>query len=235
MVHTAIEEDVAEQGLHGLPPQVERKTAIAPPMKGHRPTAVRDDKAECREVCEEVRQQRVLPIAARRIGIQVAADKPECFDAQPKLGNAVGRRYTGRLRELANTHEIVRKERADAMDQIVAELGPGQTGLLIAEMVGHLAGNRRKQGEVAAAFSLQLQLPPFNGGPNFVISDYEIGFLRRFQGIADRFQLLLAPRMKGLWRRCEMSVTVNNHWSVCGGFLCDPTSLRDRRKIGRAS
>src|SRR5579859_3279960 len=181
-----------------------------------------------------VGQRRVCPIATCRIRIQVAANKPETLDAPPKFRNAIGRRNTGRLRELTDSHKIVWKERADPVDQIVADFSPGQTRLLVPQMVSHLAGDWRKQGEIAAAFYLEFQLPTYDGDPDFVVCNYEISFLRRFQRIVNRFQLSLAPCMKSLWRCCEMSVTVNNHW-LPPAFICylSPTSFRDRRTAHR--
>ena len=56
-----------------------------------------------------VGQRRILPVAARRIGVQVAADEAELLDAALELGDAVGRRHAGVLRQLAHADEVLRK------------------------------------------------------------------------------------------------------------------------------
>ena len=69
-----------------------------------------------------VGQRRRRPVAARRIRIQIAADEAELVDAALELLDAVGERVARRLRQLADADEVLREQRADAMNQIVAVL-----------------------------------------------------------------------------------------------------------------
>ena len=58
-----------------------------------------------------VGQRRVGPVAARRIGVQVAADEAELLDAALELGDAVRGRDAGRLRQLADADEVLGVQR----------------------------------------------------------------------------------------------------------------------------
>ncbi len=118
-----------------------------------------------------VRERWIGPVTAGGIGVEVAADEAEFLDAAAQLGNAVGGRNAGRLRELADTDEVIGKELADAVDDVVAELGPDERGLLIAEVMAHLTGDGREDRHVAAALFLQLELAIFDGGFEFVVGD----------------------------------------------------------------
>ena len=63
-------------------------------------------------------------MAARGIGVQVAPDEPEIVDAPLEFRNTVGERVARRLWQLADADKILRVKRADALNQIVAVLGP---------------------------------------------------------------------------------------------------------------
>jgi len=56
-----------------------------------------------------VGERRVGPIAAARVRIEIAADEAEFFDATDELGDRVGRRAAGRLRQLTDRREVVGK------------------------------------------------------------------------------------------------------------------------------
>src|SRR5262249_50432080 len=105
-----------------------------------------------------VRERRGLPVTPRGGGGQGAAEETEFLYAPPQLGDAVGRGYTRGLRELADAHEALGKQRAHAMDQIVALLRPVQAGRRVADVVPHTGRTRREDGYVGSAFSLQFQL-----------------------------------------------------------------------------
>src|SRR6516165_6411589 len=91
-----------------------------------------------------VRHWRVLPIPAGRIWVQVDADKPVFVDATVDLGKAVSRRDTRTLRQHRHAYKVLRKQRADAVDQLIASAGPGFAGSRIAQMMTHAGGARRE-------------------------------------------------------------------------------------------
>ena len=104
-----------------------------------------------------VGQRRRVEIAAGRIGIEVAADEAH-LDAALELGGGVLRRHARRLRQLAHADEILRIERDDARDQVVADLRPFEADALVADVMAHAGGARREDGQVGAALALQLEL-----------------------------------------------------------------------------
>ena len=71
-----------------------------------------------------VGQRRRIEVAARRIGIEVAADEAELVDAALELLGGILRRHVERLRQLAHADEVLREQRDAAMDQVVADLRP---------------------------------------------------------------------------------------------------------------
>src|SRR5262249_18478006 len=105
-----------------------------------------------------VGQRRRGPVAARGGGIQGGTDEDELAHAALEFGRAVDGWNPRRLRQLANTNEIVWIERADAVDQIVADAAPASTGRLPSQMVSHGRGARREDRHVGAALTLQLEL-----------------------------------------------------------------------------
>ena len=78
-----------------------------------------------------VGQRRRVPVAARRIGVEVAADEAELVDAALQLGDAAPAVDAGRLRQLAHADEVLREQLADAVDQVVADARPRR--LLVSE------------------------------------------------------------------------------------------------------
>ena len=89
-----------------------------------------------------VAKRQVPPVAARGVGVQVAADEPHLLDTAAKFGDAGFDRGLRALRKLADRHEIPREQVADTPDQVVAMFGPGLRCAGIADMVPHPAGAR---------------------------------------------------------------------------------------------
>ena len=81
-------------------------------------------------------------MAARRIGIQIAADESQFLDAAFQFRGAVDRCDSRRLRQLANTDEIIRIKRHDTLNQVVAGLSPAAAGRFIAYVMRHGGGAR---------------------------------------------------------------------------------------------
>ncbi len=160
-----------------------------------------------------VGERRVLPVAARGIGIEVAADEAQLLDATLELLEAarVRRRHARRLRQHAHADEIVGKERADAVDEVVACDRPFLAGLGVAEMVRHAGGARREDGEVGAALLLQLQLRADDALADLVVGDG--GARRALRRVIERGDLRLAPALVLFRRRRVVAVAIDDHVS----------------------
>src|SRR3546814_6613923 len=100
----------------------------------------------------------VGPVAAARVGIEIAPDEPHFLDAALQLGDRVLRRAARRLGKLADRREIAGIEVADAPDEIVADPRPLAAHLLVADVMAHAAGAGREDGEVGAPLPLQAKL-----------------------------------------------------------------------------
>src|SRR5262249_12672914 len=128
-------------------------------------------------------------------------------------------RYARRLRQLANTDEVVGVERADAMDHLVAHLRPGKTDVVVADMVAHAHGARREDRHVGAALALELELGTFEAFANLVVAGLQgcLGWLlRRLLEVID---LLFAPAQQVFRLGRVMAVTIDDHDTVaedCG-------------------
>ena len=104
---------------------------------------------------------RAVPHAARRIGVEVAADEPHLLGAPAKLGHRV--RHTRldvarRLGQLAHRREVVGVEVADPPDQVVAVLGPEPRRVGVADVVAHPRRSRRDAAAARRA-SARLRIP----------------------------------------------------------------------------
>ena len=60
--------------------------------------------------------------------------------------------------KLADADEVLRIERDDAVDQVVADLGPFAADALVADVVAHAGGARREDRQIGAALALELEL-----------------------------------------------------------------------------
>src|SRR5438046_10763451 len=91
---------------------------------------------------------------ARRIGIQVAADKIQLAYAALELGNGVGNGHSRRLRQLAHADKILGIQVDHALDEIVVRARPGARDRLVAEVMTHGRSAGREEGEIRAALLL---------------------------------------------------------------------------------
>src|SRR5213594_1961367 len=164
-----------------------------------------------------VGQRRVLPVAPRRIGIQVAADEAELLDAALELGNAVGRRHPRRLRELAHADEVLGKERAHAMDQVVAHLRPVQARGRVADVVPHAGGPRREDRHVGPALALELELGLVDRLPDLIIADADGALRAGARGLLELRDLLLPIGLELLRCRRAVAVTIDDHEALRRG------------------
>ena len=65
-------------------------------------------------------------MTARRIGIEIAADEPELFTQRSRARQRHRLATACRLRQLADANELLLAQRADPMNQVVAQLRPGR-------------------------------------------------------------------------------------------------------------
>ena len=102
-----------------------------------------------------VGERRVVPVAAGRVGVEVAADEAELVDAAlAARRSAILRRHARRLRQLADADEVLREERR-------RRGGSGRCRcsvqcvltLRVADVVRHAGGARREDREVGAALA----------------------------------------------------------------------------------
>ena len=113
------------------------------------------------------------------------------------------------LRQHRHADEVLRKQRADAVDQLVAGGGPGFAGPGIAEVVAHAGRARGKDRQVGAALALHLELAADDGGADLVIR-HARARRRRLAGLV-RLDLLGAPRLVLTRGSGVMAVTIDNH------------------------
>ena len=159
-----------------------------------------------------VGERRRVEVAARRIGIEVAADEAELLHAALELLDRGGRRHARRLRQLAHADEVLREQRADAVDQVVADLRPFLADREVADVVAHAGGARREDREVGAALALQLELVR----PRCCRGSRRRDILRPARGgsadlVLDRLGLVLAEAVQVLGLGRVVAVTIDDH------------------------
>ena len=155
--------------------------------------------------------RRVLPVAAGRVRVEIAADETQFLDAALEFFDAVGRRHARRLRQLADADEIVRIKGAEAVDEVVRDLRPQRAGGRVADMMGHARCARREDGEIGAALALQFQLRVLDALPQLVVTDLEARPARRLRWVLDPGDLFLAPVMELCGLRRVVPVTIDDH------------------------
>ncbi len=165
-----------------------------------------------------VGERRRVEVAARRIGIEVAADEAELLHAALELLDRGGRRLALRLRQLAHADEVLRKQRADAVDQIVADLRPFLAHCEIADVVAHAGGARREDREVGAALALELELCALDAGADLVVRHLEAGARRQRRLVLDRLGLVLAEAVQVLGFGRVVAVTIDDHDTLRRGW-----------------
>ena len=119
----------------------------------------------------------------------------------------------GMLRQLADGGEIIRQQGADAMDQVVGHARPLLADGLGADVVGHAGGARREDGQVAAAFLLELELR-LDRLQQHLVGDAQIGGGRAAHRIGQARQLLVAELVQDLGLGGVMAVDVDDHLMI---------------------
>ena len=158
-----------------------------------------------------VGERRVLPPAAGRVRVQVAADEAQLVHAALQLGDAVLRRDARHLRQLADADEVLGVELHRPVDQVVADARPLRRRGLVAEMVRHAGGARREDGEIGAALALQFQLRALQALADLVVADAEVLVGGAAGGIRQRRELAVAEDGQLLRCRRVVAVAVDDH------------------------
>src|SRR3984957_4981503 len=124
-----------------------------------------------------------------------------------ELADRIFRRDAGALRQHADADEIVRKQAADPVDQVVAGDSPGFAGRGVAEMMPHAGRARRKDRQIRAAFALHLELAVDDRIADLVVADRRPR--RRRRTLAMRVNLRLSPLFVLLGGRGVVAVAVD--------------------------
>ena len=172
-----------------------------------------------------VGERRVLPPAARRVRVQVAADEAQLVHAPLQLGDAVLGRHARHLRQLAHAHEVLRIELDRPMDQPVADARPLRCGGLVAELVRHAGGARGEDGKVGAALALQFQLRAFQALADLVVADAEVLVGGAARDIGEGGELAVAEDRQLFRRGRVVTVAVDDHRRVPFRKGSDPAGL----------
>src|SRR3546814_2960332 len=143
----------------------------------------------------------VGPVAAARVGIEIAPDEPHFLDAALQLGDRVLRRAARRLGKLADRREIAGIEVADAPDEIVADPRPLAAHLLVADVMAHAAGAGREDGEVGAPLPRQAKLVRLEYFADLVVRDRRVGGRPHLGELTMDVDPLLPPNLQVI-RRC---------------------------------
>ncbi len=151
---------------------------------------------------------------AGRIRIQVAADESQFIDAALELCGTVDRRHSRRLRQLADTDEVVGIQAADSMNQIVAGLRPAAAGRFVADMVGHGRRARRENRQVGAACALQFQLRVLQAVADLIVADDARGGQRYVDAGLEPGNLFIAKLLQRSGRRRVVAMTIDDHRCV---------------------
>src|SRR5262249_5557883 len=126
-------------------------------------------------------------------------------------------RHARRRRHWAHADEIGGIDRADALDHLVAYLRPGQTHVVIADMVAHAHGARGEDGDVGPALALKLELRALEALADLVVGNLQRRLGRLLRRLLDVLDLLLAPSQQVFRLGRVMAVAIDDH---------DPVALR---------
>src|SRR5262249_20741952 len=147
------------------------------------------------------------PVAAGRIGIEVAADEAKLVHAALELDDRMLDGHARRLRQLAYADEVLGIEIDDTLDQVVARTRPRLRSRLVADVVRHRRGARREDRDVRTALALDLELVLLDRLADLVIADARWR-RRRERRILQARELLIAELLVRRRRRGVVPVTI---------------------------
>src|SRR5262249_1810420 len=116
----------------------------------------------------------------------------------------------GRLRQLADSDELVGIQPAHAVDQLVADRRPGLARGAAPYMVAHLARDRGKNRDIHAAVAHGFRLGALQALADFAVAD-DGRSLGRERRILERVGLALAPVPQRLGGGSVVPVAVDDH------------------------
>src|SRR5260370_1318572 len=148
-------------------------------------------------------------MAAGRIRVQIDADKAVLVDAAVDLGEAVPRRRARALRQHRHADKILREQRTDPADQLVAGGGPGFARRCVAKMVAHARRARGEDRQVGAALALHLELAALDRLTDLIIGHRRARRRRLARRV--RLDLLLTPSLVLTRRGGVVAVAVDDH------------------------
>ena len=122
-----------------------------------------------------VGQRRRLPVSAGRIRVQIDSDEAELLDAFFEFGNAGGGINARTLRQHRCPDEMPGKQPRDPIAQFIADRRPFGRDLEVADVMGHEAGARAEDREIAAALLHQPQLIVLDQFPKLVVANLQVG------------------------------------------------------------
>ena len=137
-----------------------------------------------------------------------------------QLGGTVGRGDARRLRQLAHPDKILRIQTTDATDEIVADPRPIETRGLVADVMRHGRGARRKDRQVGTALALEPELRLLQALADLIVTHF-----RQWRRHVSR-DLRLAELLQLSGCRGVVPVTVDDHPSV----FSRRSSVRIRRQ-----
>src|SRR5439155_23913366 len=105
--------------------------------------------------------------------------------------------------------KVLREQRADAMDQLVASGGPRFARRRVAEVMAHPGGARRKDRQVGAALALHLELAALDALADLVVADRRPR--RRRPALAVGGDLLAAPALVLARGGRVVAVAIDDH------------------------
>src|SRR3984893_9758421 len=158
-----------------------------------------------------VGERRRVPVAARRIGIEIAADETKLVDAAREFADAILRIDAGRLRQLAHADEIVGIEGGEAVNQVVRNLRPFEAHAFVADVMRHAGRARREDGEAGAALALELELGAPDARAQLVVADLDGGWRGLLRRVLDGGDLVLAEIVQLLRLGGVVAVAIDDH------------------------
>src|SRR5690606_4696412 len=127
----------------------------------------------------------------------------------------MGDRHARRLRKLANPDKGLRIQVYDALDQVIAGLGPRTRYRLVALVVRHGGSPGREDRHVRAALAYQLQLVQLEAFANLVVGNRPSR--RQSLTCLECRKLFLAIGLVWRGRRGVMTVAVDDHPALSPG------------------
>ena len=164
----------------------------------------------------------LVHLAPGRIGVEIDGDEAVVPDAFLKLGNTGLGIDAGALRQHRRADEMVGKELRDAEAELVADRGPGRAYGEIADVMGHEAGARAEDGQIASALLHEAQLVRLDQLAKLVVADLELRDLGRLGGILDAGDLPVAPRLEGFGSGRVVPVAIDDHGRASFRFMPAP-------------